>query len=235
VPLEIVQVEVPTALLDNEQLVSLDEKPEPDTKTIEPAWAEAGLSVKDGVMGVVVTRLLVVVVTRITVRRVEAESPVDPIAAIAYCPSGTLATTNDAVSVPPEIEQVWEAMPPPDSKQVASTLEKPEPDTTIVDPAEAEVGLSEIEGVTMLEVVLVVELVWEVVIVLVVVELVVLEAVVEVAVVLLVEVDVTLPCWAAIGIGEDSKLDTIRNTATISKSIAIFLLNNSVSQQNIKC
>jgi hypothetical protein len=50
-------------------------------------------------------------------------------------------------------------MPPPDSKQVASPFEKPEPDTTTVDPAEAEVGLSEIEGVTTLEVVLVVELV----------------------------------------------------------------------------
>lgn len=31
-------------LPDNEHVVSLCEKPEPDTRTVEPAWAEGGLT-----------------------------------------------------------------------------------------------------------------------------------------------------------------------------------------------
>ena len=35
----------------------------------------------------------------------EAESPVDPVATIVYTPAATLATANDALNVPLEIEQ----------------------------------------------------------------------------------------------------------------------------------
>ena len=48
----------------------------------------------------------VVVTTALTVKVVEAESPVDPVAVIVYAPVSTLATTNDPVNVPPETEQV---------------------------------------------------------------------------------------------------------------------------------
>jgi hypothetical protein len=78
---------------DNEQAVSLAEKPEPDTVTVAPAGAETGLSVIDGGGALMVTMA-------------EAESPREPVAVIVYPPAGTLATTNDAVKVPPEIEQV---------------------------------------------------------------------------------------------------------------------------------
>jgi hypothetical protein len=108
VPAEIVQVEVVTTLPANEQLVSLDENPEPDTKTIPPVGAEDGLNVIDGVAAVVVILLLVevVVVTAVTVRVAEAKSPVDPITVIVYTPATTLATTKEAVNVPPETVQV---------------------------------------------------------------------------------------------------------------------------------
>jgi hypothetical protein len=63
VPPEIVHVEVPTTLPDNEQLVSLEEKPEPDTMTDDPTCAEVGLML---IVGEVVTNWKVAV----------AESPV---------------------------------------------------------------------------------------------------------------------------------------------------------------
>jgi hypothetical protein len=48
----------------------------------------------------------VVVTTALTVKVAKAESPVDPVAVTAYEPAVTLATTNDAVNVPPDTEQV---------------------------------------------------------------------------------------------------------------------------------
>ena len=50
--------------------------------------------------------LVEVVVTAPTVKVAKAESPVDPVAVTAYEPAVTLATTNDAVNVPPDTEQV---------------------------------------------------------------------------------------------------------------------------------
>jgi len=63
VPPEIKQLETPTMLPDNEQPVSLDEKPEPDTMTDDPTCAEVGLML---IVGEVVTNWKVAV----------AESPV---------------------------------------------------------------------------------------------------------------------------------------------------------------
>ena len=53
-PPEIEQVEVPTGLPDNEQLVSLDENPAPLTKTTTPTFADVGLRVIELVTEVVV-------------------------------------------------------------------------------------------------------------------------------------------------------------------------------------
>ena len=58
---------------------------------------------------VVVVALLLVLVTVVallTVRLVEAESPLDPITVIVYTPAATLATTNEPDRVPPEIVQL---------------------------------------------------------------------------------------------------------------------------------
>jgi hypothetical protein len=48
VPLEIEQLEVPTGVPDNEQLVSAVENPDPSTSTDAPTGAEVELSVIDG-------------------------------------------------------------------------------------------------------------------------------------------------------------------------------------------
>jgi hypothetical protein len=65
------QLETPTTLPDNEQLVSLVEKPEPDTVTVDPTCPDAGLSVIDRVTD-----------AEVTVNVADAESPVDPVTVI---------------------------------------------------------------------------------------------------------------------------------------------------------
>ena len=58
VPPEIVQVEVPTGLPDNEQLVSLDENPVPPTKTTTPTFADVGVRVIDLISEVVAVEVV---------------------------------------------------------------------------------------------------------------------------------------------------------------------------------
>lgn len=72
-----------------------------------------------------------------------------------YTAAVTLATMNEPVMVPPEIAQDDDEMRPavPFSVQVESAGANPEPDTETVDPAELEVGLSAIEGLLTIEVV----------------------------------------------------------------------------------
>ena len=53
---------------------------------------------------------------------------------------------NAPVNAPLEMEQVWEATTLPDNEQIVSLAEKPEPDTSTVDPTDPEVGLREIDG-----------------------------------------------------------------------------------------
>jgi len=53
-PLEIEHVWDATVLPDIEHVVSLVEKPEPDTSTVTPTEPEAGLREIDGTVGVVV-------------------------------------------------------------------------------------------------------------------------------------------------------------------------------------
>ena len=45
-----------------------------------------------------------------------------------------------------ETEQVWDATALPDIEQAVSLVEKPEPETITVDPAELEAGLREMDG-----------------------------------------------------------------------------------------
>ena len=117
VPLEIKQVEVPTGLPDNEQLVSAVEKPDPVTSTDVPTGAEVELSVIDGG-------------TPLTVKLAEAESlPGLPLAVIVYVPDVIDATVNVAVSAPLEIEQVDAVTGLPDNEQAVSLAWKPEPNT----------------------------------------------------------------------------------------------------------
>ena len=73
-------VEVLTTLPEREQLVSLDEKPEPATKTIDPVTAEDGVSVIERVTALLLDK--VTVVTILTVNVADADSPVDPTAVI---------------------------------------------------------------------------------------------------------------------------------------------------------
>lgn len=61
-PPETAQAEVLTGLPDSKQLVSLDEKPEPTTKTTTPTFADVGLSVIDLVAELVVVDELELVV-----------------------------------------------------------------------------------------------------------------------------------------------------------------------------
>ncbi len=77
----------------------------------------------------------------------EAKSPTGlPATATTYEPTSTLATTNAAASVPPEIEQLDVPIAIPDSWQIVSPDEKPEPVTSTVDPARAEIGWRAIDG-----------------------------------------------------------------------------------------
>jgi len=70
-----------------------------------------------------------------------------PVTAMLYDPTAALATINDAVIVPPETEQVSDAMaPPPVIEQPTSLSENPEPEMLTVDPAGAEVGLRVMVG-----------------------------------------------------------------------------------------
>ena len=78
---------------------------------------------------------------------VAKSAPGLPVAVIVYAPADTLATTNEAVNVPPEIEQVDEATAPPVIKQEVSRVENPEPETITSNPIELEVGLSVMVGV----------------------------------------------------------------------------------------
>ena len=57
-PPEIAQAEVPTGLPESEQLVSLDENPEPITKTTTPTFADVGVRVIDLVTEVVVVEVV---------------------------------------------------------------------------------------------------------------------------------------------------------------------------------
>ena len=67
-------------------------------------------------------------------------------AVIAYVPAAMLATTNEAVRVPPEMEHVTDPTGLPESEQLESLDEKPEPDTEIVVPVRADAGLIVICG-----------------------------------------------------------------------------------------
>jgi hypothetical protein len=53
---------------------------------------------------------------------------------------------NASDRTPPEAEHVWDATTLPDIEQVVSLVEKPEPETSTVDPTEPEDGLREIDG-----------------------------------------------------------------------------------------
>jgi hypothetical protein len=55
--------------------------------------------------------------------------------------------------MPLEIKQLEAPTGPPENEQPMSPVEKPEPDTETVDPAEVEMGLSAIEGLLTIEVV----------------------------------------------------------------------------------
>ena len=59
---------------------------------------------------------------------------------------------NPPVKIPPETEQVWDATTLPDIEQVVSLVEKPEPETSTVNPTEPEVGLREIDGTLRVDV-----------------------------------------------------------------------------------
>jgi len=138
-PLEIEQLEVLTGVPDNEQLVSVEENPEPDTSALAPTEAESGLSVIDAVV--------------VTVKVAEAESPPGlPLAVIVYTPDAMSPTVNVAVKAPPETEQVDAVTGLPESEQVVSLARKLEPDTWTVAPTWAEDGLSVIDGGTPLTV-----------------------------------------------------------------------------------
>lgn len=90
----------------------------------------------------------------LTVKMVEAESPPGPaLATTMYEPATTFATTNEAVNVPPEIEQLGVLTGFPESEQVVSLNEKPEPVTAMIDPAAAEIGLSTMDGWLAIDVV----------------------------------------------------------------------------------
>jgi hypothetical protein len=116
------------------QEVSLEEKPDPDTRTFDPASPELGLKVID-------------VVPLPTTKVAEAESSLGlPVAVIVYAAeTATLATRNDAYKVPPEIEQLVVPTGVPDIEQLVSAVEKPDPATSTDVPTGAEVGLSVID------------------------------------------------------------------------------------------
>jgi len=106
VPSEIVQLCVLTTVPLNVQEVSLDEKPEPVTETVVETFADAGLKVMDAVP---------LDVPNVNVA--EAESSSGPgVAVIVYELTATLATVNEPVNAPSEIEQVSEATGVPTSE-----------------------------------------------------------------------------------------------------------------------
>jgi len=96
----------------------------------------------------VVVSVAVWLVVGVSLKIVDAASLFgSPVTAILYDPTAALATINDAVIVPPETEQVSEAMaPPPVNEQPVSLSANPEPETWTVDPADAEVGFSVMVG-----------------------------------------------------------------------------------------
>ncbi len=82
------------------------------------------------------------IVDPITAKLAEAESPTGlPMDMIGYDPIGTLATVNEPVNVPPEIEQVELLTGLPDNEQVVSVDENPEPEITAIAPTAAETGV----------------------------------------------------------------------------------------------
>lgn len=110
--------------------------------TIELGAASVKSKLVVEVVEVVVTTLPV------TVNVAVAESPVEPVAVIVYAPGATLATVNEAVSVPAEIKQLSVAKTPPlVNEQVVSADANPAPDTSTVDPTVAEERLSVIDAV----------------------------------------------------------------------------------------
>jgi len=121
-----------TELPDKLQEVSFRKKPDPDTVTIVPAWAEAGLNVMDALL---------------TRKVVEATSSSGlPVAVIVYVPGMIEATLNDADKVPLEIEQLNVPIGLPDNEQLVSASEKSDPATSTDAPICAEAGLNVIEG-----------------------------------------------------------------------------------------
>jgi len=111
-----------TGVPDNEQLVSVEENPEPEMSTLASTEAESGLTVIDAVL--------------VIVKLAEAESPPGvPLAAIVYTPDATSPTVNVAVNIPPETEQVDDDTGLPESEHVVSVARKLEPDTCMVAPA----------------------------------------------------------------------------------------------------
>ena len=83
-----------------------------------------------------------------TVKLAVPESPVGlPVAVIVYAPSETVPTVKDPTKFPFEIEQDEEATGLPESEQLESLVEKPEPETLTMLPAAAEVVLRVSVGV----------------------------------------------------------------------------------------
>jgi len=123
---------------DSEQVTSLVENPEPATMTVPPTGAEVGLSV-----------IVRATEEAIIVKVAEAESPVEPVTVIVYDSAATLATVNEPLNVPPDIEQVSDPITPLlVIEQVVSPVENPTPETRTVDPTVADVGLSVTDGGT---------------------------------------------------------------------------------------
>jgi hypothetical protein len=82
-----------------------------------------------------------------TTKVAEAESSLGlPVAVIVYVPEATETTVNDAYKVPSEIEQLKILTGLPDSEQLVSAVEKPDPSTSTDAPTGAEVELSVIDG-----------------------------------------------------------------------------------------
>ena len=85
------------------QAVSLVEKPDPVTDTVAPTCADVGSNVSE----------MEVDDTTLNVADAESSSGV-PLAVMEYELAATLATTNDALRIPPEIEHDVELTTPPD-------------------------------------------------------------------------------------------------------------------------
>jgi len=107
VPADIVQLCVPTAVPLMAQAVSLVEKPEPEIEIVDDTSADVGLSVSEAELPLVPR-----------VKLVEAESPSgSPVAVIVYELAASLATVNDPVNVPSDIEHDSELTGVPASEQ----------------------------------------------------------------------------------------------------------------------